>query len=150
MACDGHSNEHEDGSSGGPEDKLLDRQRRHTPPERHFTCHLLFLRLDTSPDSQSWRPPWKSTKTTAYERLDLKGAIHWVVNLIFITTETHDNAHALTTSIQQLILPIFTISNLRLKLNTILTMHRHPPCAFYTHYYNIYSLKTSASNVIPM
>ena len=117
-ACDEPSNEHEDGSSGGPEDKLLDRQRRHSPPERHFTCHLLFLRLDTSPDSQSWRPPWKSTKTTVYERLDLKGAIHWVVNLIFITTETHDNAHALTTSIQQLILPIFTISNLRLKLNT--------------------------------
>ena len=32
---------------------------------------------------------------------------------------------------------IFTISNLRLKLYTILTMHGHPARAFYTHYYNI-------------
>ena len=43
--------------------------------------------------------PEKSTKTTVYERLDPKGAILWVVNLIFTTTETHDNAHAPITSI---------------------------------------------------
>ena len=60
--------------------------------------------LDTSSDSQSWRPPWKSTKTTVYERLDPKGAIHWVVNLIFTATETHDHAHAPTTRIQHSIL----------------------------------------------
>ena len=82
----------------------LGRQRRHTPPERHITCHFLFLPLDNNPDSQSWRPPWKSTKTTVYERLDPKRAIHWVVNLIFTTTETHDNAHAPTTCIQHSIL----------------------------------------------
>ena len=52
-ACDEPSNQHEDRSSSGPEDDLLDRKRRHTPPERHFTCHFLFLPLDTSPDSQS-------------------------------------------------------------------------------------------------
>ena len=103
-ACDEPSNEHEDRSSGGPEDKLLDRQRRHTPPERHFTCHFIFLQLDTSSDSQSWRPLWKSTKTTVCERLDPIWAIHWVVNLIFTITETHDNAHAPTACIQQSIL----------------------------------------------
>ena len=52
-ACDEPSNEHEDGSSGGLEDNLLDRQRRHTSPQRHFTSHFLLLPLDTSPDSQS-------------------------------------------------------------------------------------------------
>ena len=52
-ACDEPSNKHEDGSYGGPKDSLLDRQKRHTPPERHFTCHFLFLPLDTSSDSQS-------------------------------------------------------------------------------------------------
>ena len=66
---------------------------------------------DISPatsSSSNWTPaltakvddhPEKSTKTTIYERLDSKGAIRWVVNLIFTTTETHDNAHAPITSI---------------------------------------------------
>ena len=50
-------------SSGGPEDDLLDKQRRHKPPERQFTCHLLFLPPDTSPGSQSQQPPRQSPRT---------------------------------------------------------------------------------------
>ena len=53
------------------------------------------------------------------------------------TPPRHGNAHAPTTPIQHSILPIFTISNLRFKLYTILTRHRQPPRAFYTHYCNI-------------
>ena len=124
-ACDEPSKEHEDGSSCGPEDNLFDRQRRHTPPERRFTCHFLFLLLDTSPDSQSWRPPWKSTKTTVYERLDPKRAIHWVVNLIFTTTETHKNAQAPTTCIQN-----SNIYDLKLASQTYHFNNAKPPTTF--------------------
>ena len=127
-----------DRSSGGPEDKLLDRQRRHTPTERHFTCHFLFLPLDTSPDSQSWQPPWNQRRQSINDLTLYKRAIHRVVNLISTTTETHDNAHAPTTRIQH-----SNIQDLKLTSQTLyhLTMHRHPPRAFYTLYHNIYSLK---------
>ena len=60
---------------------------------------------------QPWQPKLTTTlkinETTVNERVNPIRAIHWVVNLIFNTIETHDNAHAPTTRI----ITIFTVLN---------------------------------------